>query len=440
MAAKHVPARSASLYVPGHVLEEDGIELGAERPAGCALASNPPGKGFAGRFHRTSFATRATATENPTACRPYGRQRALILLFMSSAGPSAETADAEHSAPWREPTRGRYPDASLSRLAGIDLLRTLVQDESRKPPIGHLVGMALTEVGLGTATFSMPATGWLLSPHGLISGGTLAILADGPLGCAVHSALPAGTGYVTSELSLRMLRPTRAGGNLIARARLVHGGRSLALSSGQIVDERGRLIADGSSLCLLREGAVPPTPPPRAGAPATASPDPFERDVLGDVLPQEVWGRMSGLEVLEAQLAGDLPPPPLHFLTGLRLLEAGAGRAVFALPCHEWLCSPLGTVEGGTIAMVADAALASAVQTTAPAGSALVAIDLKVNFLRPVQPDGREIVAHGRIRHAGRTMGVAEAKVVNADGKPVALATGSAMVVADRPADLLDRE
>jgi uncharacterized protein (TIGR00369 family) len=90
--------------------------------------------------------------------------------------------------------------------------------------------------------------------------------------------------------------------------------------------------------------------------------------------------------------------------------------------------------------MLADSALASAIQTTAPAGAALVAIDLKVNFLRPVLPDARELKARGHVRHAGRTLAVAEAEVLNADDKPVALATGSAMILPGRPAALDDRE
>ena len=89
--------------------------------------------------------------------------------------------------------------------------------------------------------------------------GTLAILADGPLGCAVQSALPPATAYATSELSLRVLRPVRAEHN---------------------------------------------------------DHDPFERRELGEVIGQEVWDRMSGLEVFRTQLAGDLPFPPIHFLTG----------------------------------------------------------------------------------------------------------------------------
>ena len=49
------------------------------------------------------------------------------------------------------------------------------------------------------------------------------------------------------------------------------------------------------------------------------------------VIPQEVWSELSGAEILRRQLAGELPAPPLHHLTGLRLKEFGEGRATFAL-------------------------------------------------------------------------------------------------------------
>ena len=352
-------------------------------------------------------------------------------------------SSAVDGAPWREPVRGGYPPPSSAALAGIDQVRALLDGVAPPPPVSRLAGMVLTEVASETATFTMPATRWLLSPQGLISLGTLAILADGPLGCAVHTALPAQTGYATSEMSLRLLRPARPGGALVARGTLVHAGRSLALSAVQITDARGRLLVDGSSMCFVRRvRAGVPTPPekeaPNGDAPVAsqASPDPWQRAELGEVVPQALWDSMSGLEVLQAQLGGDLPRPPLHFLTGVRATAAAAGEADFALPCHEWLCSPLGTVEGGAIAMLADCALASAIQTVAPAGAALAAIDLKVNFVRPVRPDGRDLVAHGRVRHAGRTIAIAEAEVINGDGKAVALATGSAMLLAGRPASL----
>ena len=95
---------------------------------------------------------------------------------------------------------------------------------------------------------------------------------------------------------------------------------------------------------------------------------------------------MSGLEVLEAQITGELPRPPVSHLFGMKPVEVGESTATFALPATEWLCSPLAKVEGGVIAMLADAALASAIQTTVPAGVALAMVDLKVSFSVPRDP------------------------------------------------------
>lgn len=338
--------------------------------------------------------------------------------------------------PWREPVRGGYPDRGLFGLPGLELLRLLIDGTAPPPPISHLCGMTLTDAGPGSATFTMPATGWLLGPNGTISVGALAMLADGPLGCAVHSALPRATGYVTSEMSLRLLRPAQPGQDLIAHGTLVHAGSPVALSGVKILDARGVLLVDASSLCFvtpLPEPAQDARPSPRPQTPPPSTPDPFEREPLGAIVPREAWEQMSGRAVLEALIAGELPAPPIQRLTGLRPVEAGAGEAAFALPCHEWLCSPLGTVEGGAIAMLADAAITGAIQTTAPAGAPMTAVDVKVNFLRPVLPDGRELVARGRVRHGGRTIAVAEAELLNAEGRPVALATGSAMLLEPAP-------
>jgi acyl-coenzyme A thioesterase PaaI-like protein len=122
----------------------------------------------------------------------------------------------ENTAPWREPVRDGYPDPGLFGLPGVEQLRASLSDGAPRTPISHLIRMAPTEVELGTTTFSMLASRWLLSPQGLISIGTLAMLADGPLGCAVQSALPAATAYATSKLSLRLLRPARAAGTLVS--------------------------------------------------------------------------------------------------------------------------------------------------------------------------------------------------------------------------------
>ncbi|MGH2728443.1 MAG: PaaI family thioesterase, partial [Actinomycetota bacterium] len=58
---------------------------------------------------------------------------------------------------------------------------------------------------------------------------------------------------------------------------------------------------------------------------------------------------------------------------------------------------------------------------------------VKVNFLRPALPDGTELVAHGSVLHRGRTLAVGLADVVNAEGRKVATATGSTIILPERP-------
>jgi uncharacterized protein (TIGR00369 family) len=71
-----------------------------------------------------------------------------------------------------------------------------------------------------------------------------------------------------------------------------------------------------------------------------------------------------------------------------------------------------------------------------PAGTAIAPVDLKVNYLRPLAADGRLAHARGRVVHSGRRIAVAGAEVFDADGKAIAVATGSAMVLPGRAASL----
>jgi uncharacterized protein (TIGR00369 family) len=85
------------------------------------------------------------------------------------------------------------------------------------------------------------------------------------------------------------------------------------------------------------------------------------------------------------------------------------------------------------VALLADHAIGGAVHTTVPAGTSWATLDLKVNFLRPVPPDGRPLAARATVVHRGRTIAVATAEVRTADDKVAALATGSVMILPDRP-------
>ena len=342
--------------------------------------------------------------------------------------------------PWREPVRGGFQDASLLSMPGLEWLRHFLDGSTPRAPLHHLTGLRMVEVGAGSAAFEMPLSDWLRSPQGPVSVGALSIPADAALGCAVQTVLPAGVAMTTSELSLRLLAPAHAGQTVLARASVVHAGRTLALSEGTVTDANGELLAHGSSLCVLVAPAGVPggTAGGSAHGPGSGL-DPWARPAQGASLDQGVWGRMSGLEILEAIKARELPAPPIAHLIGLRIDKVTSGATTFAMPASEWLCAPpRGRAQGGVVALLAETAIGGAIQTTLSPGTALAQIDLKVNYLRPLATDGRTACADGRVLHSGRRIAVASAEVRDADRRLIAVATGSAMLLPGRPASLAD--
>ncbi|MFL5798054.1 MAG: PaaI family thioesterase [Actinomycetota bacterium] len=347
-------------------------------------------------------------------------------------------SEVERAPIWREPVRGGYADRGVLGFDGLERMRLTIAGRLPAPPIHHLTGLTPVDAAEGSSTFSMPASPWWRTPAGLFSAGTMAFLADAPLGSAIVTASPPGQLIVTSDLSMSYLRPASTdSGELVGRARLIHAGKRVALSEINVEDARGRLLAHGTTRCFLFEPLrVPPEPPDAESLepyrPRHETPDPWQREPLGEVVPQEVWDERSGLEVSRAMIAGELPPPPVHHFTGGRFTEVEEGRAVFVQPATEWLNSPARAMYGGAIAWIVDIALSGAVHTTVPARSAFAPLDLKVNFVRPVFPDMRDLTAEATVTHRGRSLVVASCELRNADGKPVALGTGSSVVLPDR--------
>lgn len=338
---------------------------------------------------------------------------------------------------WEEPLRGSFGDPSSLRLSGVERMRLTARGRAAPPPIHHLTGLTPIEAGFGTSTFAMPVSPWLQSTvPGLMTGGIMAFLADGPLGTAILTVLPPMGYMTTTDLSLSFLAPaTLDSGTLVGRARLVHGGRSVALSEVTIQDGLGRFLAHGTSRGFLLTAPDAPAASDEVAAPSVyENPDPYlRRPVAGSPMSQDEWNRTSGLEMLRRCISDRTAAPPIHYLTGLRPIEALEGRCSFVLPASPWLTSPQPILYGGAIALLADAALSGAVMTINPPGGSFAVLDLKMNFLRPVQPDGGLLTAVATLAHRGRTMAVATAEIYNEDGKRIALASSSAMLMPGRP-------
>jgi uncharacterized protein (TIGR00369 family) len=327
---------------------------------------------------------------------------------------------------WGEPARGAVVYPGLAALTGLEQLRSMVSGRAPDPSVARLTGRRLVDADLGTATYLLPATAWMLGPKGEVHSGLLAFLADGALFASVTSALPARVMCTTAELSMTFLgRPPRAGGDITARGQLIHVDEEMGLAEVFVRDGDDRLVAHGTSRCAvfppadasveLSAGWPAPEPPPD-------SPDPFLRPPPHvDDAPRPAG---DGLARLLGQLRGEVARPPVDQLTGIRLLEAERGRAVFGLPASPWLRNEFGNVYGGVLTLLAKSAAAAAVQTTAADGVAFTALDVKINFLRAVPADGSDLVATGTVLHGGRRLAIATADVMRGDVR-VCVLTGT---------------
>jgi uncharacterized protein (TIGR00369 family) len=337
----------------------------------------------------------------------------------------------DHRGIWTEPFQGTYGAMAVLRLSGM----ARILSAGSRPPIHYLTGLRPTETGLGTSTFVMPATGWLQLGVGTYSGGAMAWVADAPLTSAIATGLAPGWIATTSELSMNFLRAPRvASGSFTGRARTIHANRRVGLSAIEVTDALGRLVAHGTTRAIIVEvpglvdGDLEESALVGKTGPGTG-PAPFEREAVGFVAPPQYWDAMTGLESIEEGIDGKDVLPPVHHLTGLRPIEASESHTVWTLPNTEWLCSPAPYLYGGAIAWFADHALIGAYTVTMERGHVAAPLDLKVQFLRPVFPNTGNLLARGEVVHRGRSIVVARSEVTDHDGRTIALATGSAMVV-----------
>lgn len=129
---------------------------------------------------------------------------------------------------------------------------------------------------------------------------------------------------------------------------------------------------------------------------------------------------MTGLEQLRAATAPRLVP--------MEPVRAERGVVVFGYMPQEREYNPMGTVHGGVLTMLLDTAMGSAVQSTLEPGASFTTVELKSSFVRPVTVDAGPLRVEGQVMHAGRRSALAEAKLVDAEGRLFAYATCTCML------------
>lgn len=143
----------------------------------------------------------------------------------------------------------------------------------------------------------------------------------------------------------------------------------------------------------------------------------------------EAGRTMSGLEFLQALVAGRLPPPPIAQLLGFRLVEVAPGHAVFECTPGERHYNPIGVVHGGLAMTLLDSAMGCCVQTKMPAGAGYTTLEAKTNLVRAITSATGTVRAIGRLIHAGSRIATAEGRIEDAAGKLYAHATTTCIVL-----------
>src|SRR5947199_7921652 len=138
-------------------------------------------------------------------------------------------------------------------------------------------------------------------------------------------------------------------------------------------------------------------------------------------------------DAMERVVRGELAPPPVATLLGISLASFKDGEAVVTLAAGDSHTNPMGTVQGGVLAALADGAMGWAYMTTLGEGESYTTLEMKVNFLRGVRT-GR-ISARARVKNAGRTLGLIECDVLDAGDKLVAHAVSTCMILRAAPSE-----
>ena len=137
---------------------------------------------------------------------------------------------------------------------GLEAIRRIAAGELPPPPIASLLDFEITLVEPGRVIFAVEPREWMYNPIGSVHGGVAATLLDSSLGCAIHTVLPAGARYTTTDLHVRYVRAmTAETGRVLADSRVVHAGRKLATSEGRLYAESDpeRLFAHATTSCLI---------------------------------------------------------------------------------------------------------------------------------------------------------------------------------------------
>ncbi len=147
---------------------------------------------------------------------------------------------------------GVVPIEQARTMDGMSLFTGMAAGRLPAPPICGTLGIRLSEVEFGRVVFVYTPTFDHYNPLGSVHGGIAATLLDSVMGCCVHTTLKAGVGYTTVEIKVNYVRAmTDKTGPVKAEGKIINVGSRIATSEGRLVDSSGKLLAHGTTTCLI---------------------------------------------------------------------------------------------------------------------------------------------------------------------------------------------
>lgn len=152
-------------------------------------------------------------------------------------------------------TEGNFGVVSTDILLshdGLGFLQSIIAGKIPQPPIAKLMKFRLAEAEKNRAVFEGFPDFDLYNPIGSVHGGYAATLLDSALGCSIFTTLNKGDTWTTLELKVNYVRAmTKDTGPVRAEGRVIHRGRTVATSEGDLKDRDGKLYAHATTTCMI---------------------------------------------------------------------------------------------------------------------------------------------------------------------------------------------
>jgi uncharacterized protein (TIGR00369 family) len=147
---------------------------------------------------------------------------------------------------------GTVSAAKQKQMTGLEFVRGLASGELPLNTIARTLGYDVAEAERGRVLVTLVPTDAHLNPAGTVHGGLTATLLDSCMGLAIQSTLDKDASQTTLEFKISLVRPiTPETGEVRAEGKVLNCGRRIGTAEGRVVDGQGRLLAHGTTTCLI---------------------------------------------------------------------------------------------------------------------------------------------------------------------------------------------